>query len=234
MKAVGYIRVSTEDQAKEGVSLDIQQAKIEDYASLKDMNLVEIVQDAGISAKNLKREGMQRILAMTKSKQIDAVVVLKLDRMFRSSIDALQTTKLFNKHGIAFHSIQETIDTASAMGRFFFTLLSGIAELERNTIGERTKLALAHKKANGEKTGGYVPFGYSLDPKSTICTMKLIPNEAEQRAITVMQNYREQGLSLQAICDNLERYGIRTKRGKDVWLPNTVSRILKAKSFNTS
>jgi len=117
MEAVGYIRVSTEDQSRNGVSMDAQRAKIEQYCSLKDMNLQEIIEDAGISAKNLNRPGMQRILSMVRSKQIESIVVLKLDRMFRSTIDALTTTCLFEKHGVSFHSIQETIDTSSAMFR---------------------------------------------------------------------------------------------------------------------
>ncbi len=224
MKAVGYIRVSTEQQVQEGVSLESQKAKIEAYCSLKEMNLIEIIEDAGVSAKNLKREGMKRILDICKKKKCDAVIVLKLDRMFRSTIDALQTTKLFSKHGVAFHSIQETIDTDSAMGKFFFSLLSSIAELERNTISDRTKQALEYKRLNGEKTGGYVPFGFDLDS----CGISLIPNKVEQKTITFMQDLKEQGLSLRGICSQLEQNHIKTKQGKSVWLPNTVSRILKA------
>jgi len=235
MKAIGYIRVSTEDQCANGVSLDAQRAKIEAYCSLKDMDLLEIIEDRGISAKNLNRLGMQRVLDMVKSakrpKQVESIVVLKLDRMFRSTIDALQTTCLFEKHGVSFHSIQETIDTSSAMGKFFFTLLSSIAELERNQVSERTKLALRHKRLKGEKTGGYVPYGYDLD----FNTMKLIPNEDEQKAITMMKNYRAQGMTYQVICDLLHQLGIQTKQDKD-WKPNTVRRTLKylEKPFNTS
>ena len=105
-KAVGYIRVSTEGQAEKGISLEAQRAKIEAYAALKDFTLVEIVEDAGISAKNLKRPGMQRLLDMIHRKEIDAVIILKLDRMFRNTVDALQTTQDFDKKGVALHSIQ--------------------------------------------------------------------------------------------------------------------------------
>ena len=96
-KAVGYIRVSTEGQAEKGISLEAQRAKIEAYAALKDFTLVEIVEDAGISAKNLKRPGMQRLLDMIHRKEIDAVIILKLDRMFRNTVDALQSTQGFDK-----------------------------------------------------------------------------------------------------------------------------------------
>lgn len=97
MKAAGYIRVSTEDQAKEGVSLENQKAKIRAYAELKDLELTEIIEDAGISAKNLRRPGMQRVLQLARSREIKAVIVFKLDRMFRSTVDALETTQNFDR-----------------------------------------------------------------------------------------------------------------------------------------
>jgi len=152
MNAIGYIRVSTAEQCNEGVSLDNQQSKISAYCTLKDLTLTEIICDAGISAKNLKRPGVQKVLTLARKKQIDAIVVYKLDRIFRSVTDALETTKMFEKCGVSFHSIEETLDTQSAMGRFFFTLTAALAEMERRLIGERTKSALAHKRSKNEKT----------------------------------------------------------------------------------
>ena len=111
MKAVGYIRVSTEDQAREGVSLDNQRAKIQAYCDLKDLDLIEIIEDAGISAKNLNRPGIKKVLELARAKQIDAIVTYKLDRMFRSTVDALESTKKFDKWGVSFHSLQENLDT---------------------------------------------------------------------------------------------------------------------------
>ena len=176
MTTIGYVRVSTEDQAKEGVSLDNQKSKIEAYCQLKDLELSEIVEDAGISAKNLKRPGVQKVLRMARKKQVDAIVVYKLDRIFRSTVDALETTKMFDKWGVSFHSIEETLDTQSAMGRFFFTLTAALAEMERRIIGERTKAALSHKRSRNEKTGGNVPYGYDLTPAGI-----LIENDIERR-----------------------------------------------------
>ncbi|MFC1539218.1 recombinase family protein [Candidatus Latescibacterota bacterium] len=97
MNAIEYIRVSTDEQAGHGVSLDNQKAKIRAYAEVKEVELIEIVEDAGISAKNLNRPGVQRVLDIAKSKKVDAVIVYKLDRMFRNTIDALETTKLFDR-----------------------------------------------------------------------------------------------------------------------------------------
>jgi site-specific DNA recombinase len=136
---IGYIRVSTDEQVREGVSLENQEEKIRDYCKLKDFEIIEIIQDAGISAKNLRRPGAQRVIGMAQEKIIDAVVVYKLDRMFRSTVDALETTKQFDKWNVSFHSIKEALDTKSAMGKFFFTLTAALAEMEREIIGERTK-----------------------------------------------------------------------------------------------
>ena len=153
MQAIGYCRVNTEDQAREGVSLENQKSKIQAYATLKDLELVEVIEDAGISAKNLNRPGIKRVLELAKTGQVQAVIVFKLDRMFRSTVDALETTKLFDKWGVSFHSINETLDTQSPMGRFFFTLTAALAEMERGIVAERTKTAMGYKKAQGQRVG---------------------------------------------------------------------------------
>ena len=221
MTTLGYVRVSTEDQAKEGVSLDNQKAKIEAYCQLKDFELLEIIEDAGISAKNLRRPGVQKVLRMARKKQVDAIVVYKLDRIFRSTVDALETTKMFDKWGVSFHSIEETLDTQSAMGRFFFTLTAALAEMERRIIGERTKAALSHKRSRNEKTGGDVPYGYDLTPAGL-----LIKNHIEQKVIRLIRRLNRDGYSLRKICRELEREGHLTKRGNPIWHPKTISRIL--------
>jgi DNA invertase Pin-like site-specific DNA recombinase len=221
MTTIGYCRVSTEDQAREGISLDNQKSKIEAYCHLKDLNLSEIVEDAGLSAKNLKRPGVQKVLRLARKKKISAVVVYKLDRIFRSTMDALETTKMFERHGVSFHSIEETLDTQSAMGRFFFTLTAALAEMERRIIGERTMAALSHKRKKNEKTGGDVPYGYDLSPGGI-----LIKNDAEQKVIRLIRRLHRDGYSLRKICRELEREGHLTKRGNTAWHPATISGIL--------
>ena len=231
MKAVGYIRVSTEEQAKEGVSLDNQKAKIEAYCNLKDLNLVSIISDKGISAKNINgRPGIQKVLNMAKKKKVQAVIVYKLDRMFRSTIDALNTTKEFNKWGIAFHSINESLDTQSAMGNFFFTLTAALAEMERAIIGERTSQALQFKIKNGEKVGGrFCPYGYEVDAEG-----RLYDNETEQKGLSLIHSLNGQGHSLRSICIELECAGYKTKAGLTKWNPKTVKKYLNQAGVNTS
>ncbi len=217
-KAIGYIRVSTDEQAKEGMSLENQESKIRSYCDLKDFELLEIIQDAGISAKNLRRPGAQKVLEMAQKKMVDAVVVYKLDRMFRSTVDALETTKQFDTWGVSFHSIAENLDTKSAMGKFFFTLTAALAEMEREIIGERTRDVLQRKKANGE-VYGHVPFGYKRFKG------KLLANEAEQEIIKTVLGLRDKGFNYSRISRKLNQQGFKTKKGNQ-WYPQTVKNVV--------
>src|SRR5664280_2088883 len=161
MKAVGYIRVSTEEQAREGISLDNQKAKIEVYCELNDLNLVKIIEDAGKSGKDLNRDGIQSLLGMIKARAVDAVVVYKLDRLSRRVKDTLTLMDLIEKKSVAFHSITERIDTKSAMGKFFLNIMASMNQWERDTISERTKDALQMKIGKNERAG-QIPYGWYL------------------------------------------------------------------------
>ncbi|MGD9246122.1 MAG: recombinase family protein [Desulfobacterales bacterium] len=216
--AIGYIRVSTEEQAKEGMSLENQEEKIRSYCNLKDFEILEIVQDAGISAKNLRRPGAQKVIEMARKKMVDAVVVYKLDRMFRSTSDALLTTKQFDKWGVSFHSISENLDTKSAMGKFFFTLTAALAEMEREIIGERTRDVLQRKKAN-DQVYGHVPFGFKRFKG------KLLAHENEQKIIQAVMEMRQKGFNYSRISRELNHMGLKTKKGNR-WFPQTVKNVI--------
>ncbi len=217
-RVVGYIRVSTEEQAREGISLDAQKTQIEGYAVAKGFELVSIIREAGKSAKNLNREGFQKIRRMAQAGDIDGVVIVKLDRAFRDAEDALHISKEFDRKGVALHSINESLDTKSPMGKLFFTWIAGIAEMERNVISERTKTALAHKKARGERVGE-VPYGYDSQDG------KLIPNESEQDTLKVIKALHKKGYSLQAIANTMNAKGYQTKKRKP-WAKHSVNHVL--------
>jgi len=220
MRAIGYIRVSTDEQAREGISLENQKAKIAAYCELNDLSLVEIIEDAGKSGKDLNREGMQSLLERIKGRKIEAVVVYKLDRLSRRVKDTLTLMDLIEKKSVAFHSITEKIDTKSAMGKFFINIMASMNQWERDTISERTRDALQHKIDIGERAG-QVPYGWTVDADGKT----LVENPVEQEAIILIKRLYEKGYTLRAICAELTKKGHRAI-GK-AWHPQTISNILK-------
>ena len=151
MIAVGYVRVSTERQADQGVSLEAQEAKIRAMATVQGVTLTEVIVDGGESAKSLKRPGLQRLLAMVETGKVQAVIVAKLDRMTRSVKDLCGLLELFEKRKVALVSVAESLDTGSAAGRLVITIMGAVSQWEREAIGERTRDALQHKRSNGER-----------------------------------------------------------------------------------
>ena len=196
MKALGYIRVSTEDQAREGISLDNQEAKIKSYASLHDLELMEIIRDEAASGKTLDRPGMVRLLEKMETGKVDAVIVYKLDRLSRKTLDTLNLIEAFEDKGIAFHSISEKVDTKSASGKFFLTIMSAIAQMERDLIAERTKDALSHKKSKGEWMGR-IPFGFKVEDS------RLVEDPEEMKAIQKAKRMKRAGKSIRDIAKRL-------------------------------
>lgn len=150
LRAVGYLRVSTEEQVLNGVSLDAQEEKIKAYCVAKDLQLIRIIRDEGCSAKNLQRPGMQEIIAGCKKSEFDAIIIIKLDRLTRSVKDlAYLVEDVFEKNGVAFTSIQDNFDTSTANGRMLMNILGTLAQWERDIISERTKDALKYKIYKG-------------------------------------------------------------------------------------
>jgi DNA invertase Pin-like site-specific DNA recombinase len=226
--AIAYIRVSTEEQANEGVSLAAQEAKIRAYCTLRGLDLVEVVVDAGVSAWTplADRAGGSRVQDMVRKRKADAVVALKLDRIFRNCSDCLAVTARWDKSGVALHLTDlggQAVDTRSAMGRFFLTVMAGAAELERNQVGERTAMAMQHKAAQGEFTGGDAPYGFRVGEDGT----HLEAVAHEQAVVEWARALRASGLSLRGVAAKLAERGLTTRTGKG-FLPAQVSRMLAA------
>src|SRR3990170_6522278 len=161
MRVAGYIRVSSDKQADAGMSLEVQESQIRKYAELYDIELSEIVVDAGESAKNLKRPGMQKIIELMDFGLCDGVLVIKLDRLTRSVKDLCYLLERYFSKDKILISVQERIDTNSAMGRMVMNVVMSISQWEREATSERTKSVLQHKKTKGERIGN-IPFGYKL------------------------------------------------------------------------
>jgi site-specific DNA recombinase len=227
MRIVLYARVSTADQSDHGISLDAQEAKLGAYARLYDLTVVEVIVDAGESAKSLNRPGLQRALGLLRNGTADGLAVVKLDRLTRSVADWQILIDGFfgEKAGKQLFSVADSIDTRTAAGRLVLNVLLSVAQWERETTGERTREALRHKISNGERCGK-VRFGFDLaDDGKT-----LVPNIIEQQAVALMLDLRTAGCTLREIALALTQQGIQTKEGGETWTHTAVSRILKRKA----
>lgn len=221
-RAIGYIRVSTEDQAESGLSLAHQRAKIEAYAVATDLDLVAVVEDAGESAKSLNRPGIQKVIEAVRAGEVAAVVILKLDRITRSVRDLGTLVDLFDKTGASLVSVQDSINTSTAAGRLVLNVLGSVAQWEREAIGERTAAALAVKKNRSERVGT-LPYGFDLADDGRT----LIPNAHEQEGLSLLRELRLAGMSYRRIGAELEARGFTTKAGGK-WLPGTVRNLCEA------
>jgi site-specific DNA recombinase len=221
MKALGYVRVSTDRQAEQGVSLEAQEAKIRAMATVQGARLLEVIVDGGESAKSLNRAGLQRLIALVDGGKVDAVIVAKLDRLTRSVKDLCGLLELFEKRKVALISVAESLDTGSAAGRLVITIMGAVSQWEREAIGERTRDALRHKRANGERVGN-IQFGFRLGADGK----HVEPDPGEQAVLAEIRRLRQGGNSLRGIAAALNRRGLRTRRGS-AWRLEHVARIQK-------
>jgi DNA invertase Pin-like site-specific DNA recombinase len=220
MKGIGYVRVSTLEQAREGISLEHQRAKIKSYCVLHDIELVGIIEDAGKSGKNLNREGICALMEQIKNRQINAVIVYKMDRLSRRVIDTLNLIELMKKHDIEFHAITDAIDTKTATGKFVLNIMASLAQMERDLISERTKDALSMKIAKHERVGS-VRYGFNLGADGKT----LVEDSEQQKAIKTMHDLHRNGCSYRTICAELGEQGFAPMGQK--WHAKTVMSVLK-------
>lgn len=218
MRAIGYTRVSTDQQADHGVSLDAQRAKIEAMSIVREAELIEVITDAGESAKSLDRPGMERLLALVDARLIDIVIVAKLDRLTRSVKDLGELLERFQKRGVSLVSVAESLDTASAAGRLVINIMASVSQWERETIGERTRDVLRHKKATRQAYAS-TPYGF------TRCGTALVESERELETVRRIHSWRSEGATLRDIAARLAQAGVATKTGAR-WHASTVRAIL--------
>ena len=235
MKAIGYTRCSTNEQADSGLGLEAQAERIKAYCTMRGSELLDVITDAGVSGGKplASRDGGQRLLTAIRERKADAVVMLKLDRMFRNAGDCLTTVEQWEKAGVALHVVDlggNAIDTTSAAGRFMLVVLAGAAEMERNLTRERTRSAMAVKRANGQRIGT-VPYGFDLADDGAA----LVLNDAEQAVIEEIQTMRAAGWTLERIADALTDRGVPTKTGKsERWTHQAVTRIVNRSTLSAT
>ena len=221
--AVCYARVSTLEQAQHGVSLDAQVERLLSYSDAMGLNVITVIKEEGVSAGKAlaSRPGGIRLLNMLKVGHATHVVAMKLDRLFRSTEDALKQTTAWDAQGIALHLCDmggANLDTRSSMGKIMLTLLAAFAEFERTLIAERTSAALSHKKRNGQLYN-HPPFGFRREGK------QLVPHEAEQKVLKHIFQCRKDGLSLYDIANRLNDLGVPSKKGGK-WHAATIAHIV--------
>ncbi len=219
--AVGYVRVSTERQASEGVSLEAQRERIEGWATANGLTLAACYVDAGLSGGRAdNRPGLQAAL-VDACKRRAPLVVYSLSRVARSTRDALTIAERLEKSGADLVSLSEAIDTTSAAGKMVFRMLAVLAEFERDLCSERTTSALAFKRRQGLRISGKIPYGYRLEGKD------LVEVPAEQEAIRLILEWRARGISLRAIAAELEARQVTRQNGSTSWPSNVVLMIAR-------
>ena len=221
MKAIGYIRVSTEKQADFGVSLEAQEAKIRAMAVVQGADLAEVIVDTE-SAKSLNRPGMERLLSLVDAGAVNTVIIAKLDRLTRSVKDLAELLERFTRRGVSLVSVAESLDTGTAAGRLVLNIMTAVSQWEREAIGERTRDAMSHKRAKGERVGT-IPFGFRMAEDGA----RLEEDPAEQDVLSRIQRLKAQGHTMRQIADELNRQGFTTRRGT-AWRFQYVAAALKA------
>lgn len=221
MRLLGYIRVSTEEQAEGGQSLAIQDLQLARYCELYGHELVDVIADEGISASVPleKRTGGSQVLDRLKDGEADGFVVQRLDRAFRLTIDGLVTADWFNRRGLTIHSVHEHIDTNSSMGRYFLTLLLANAQLERDRTCDRATETYKGLLAQG-KVYGPVPFGCVRDGD------RLYRNPGEWGVREWIVQQHAAGMSLRKVSYALRERGILAPAGGTLWHINTIKGIV--------
>jgi len=227
LRAVGYTRVSTEDQQ---TRLDDDRARIDAACTAYGYELVEFIKDEGVSGKTPLHERPNgcRIAALIEQRhgrQVDVLVVSSLDRLSRETTDGLDLIKRLVPNGrrdpLQLLALDDHVDLTGATGRLFAKFKILLGEFERELIGERTSNALNHKRRTGQSFSRE-PFGWDqVGGKGG----RLIRNEREQGVLASMQAWRSAGVNDHAIATRLNAAGVPSKRGGR-WQANTVYRIL--------
>lgn len=219
VKAAIYTRVSTEDQAKEGFSLDAQLDKLKSYCKARDWDIANVYVDDGYSGRNIKRPAYTKLIQEIDS--WDVLLVIKMDRIHRNSKNFMMMMEDLKKHEKEFVSMTESLDTSTAMGRFVMDIIQRIAQLESEQIGERVYDGMHQKaKTNGGMLGFNIPYGYDYIDGN------LLINELEAKHVKEIFDFYSSGYSMKKIADKFNNNNIPTKQNKK-WGSETISKILK-------
>lgn len=222
MNAVIYARFSPRPSAEECDSVEKQIARCMAYCKANDYRILVVYGDKELSGGRAdNRPGLQealRVACATKA----VVVTYSLDRLARNTVDALEISKRLHKHGANWASVQERIDTSTPMGRFVYTLMAALAQLQREQTSDRTSKAMQHHQKNGRRMSERLPYGYRPHPDDPA---HMVPDDDEQRIIERICNLYSAGHRLREIGRILEETGDTCRNGGP-WYHTTIRRIL--------
>lgn len=210
MKVIGYTRVSTAEQARDGYSLDAQRQAIEAECERRGWELVEVIEDAGFSGRSDDRPGLQRALKLLGKRKAKGIVVARLDRLARSLLDLAQWIDLSAKQRWAIVALDHELNTTTANGRLVARIIASVAQWESEINGERVRDGMAEARANGKV------FGFQRRTPDAV--------------VAKIVRARRRGDSFNTIAQRLDRQKVPTPNGGQKWYPSTVSRIYKAAS----
>jgi DNA invertase Pin-like site-specific DNA recombinase len=211
MRVLAYIRVSTDEQGRSGIGLMAQRESIEAECERRGWDVIEVVEDSGYSAKNLRRPGIARALELLSGGEADGLVVSKLDRLSRSMIDFTATMAAAQKQGWAIVALDAPVDTTTPAGEAMANVLATFAQFERRMIGQRVKETHAVQRARGRRMG----------------RKRQTPDVLMARIV----NEREGGATLQEIADRLNAEIVPTVRGGRCWYSATVAAVLRSAKY---
>lgn len=223
-QAGGYVRVSTREQRESGLGLEVQEIRIREYCRAQNLEIAAMISDPESSGTDLNREGIRKLIELCKEDGIGHLVVYKLDRLTRRTIDLLtMVEQVFKANQVDLHSISEKIDTTTAAGKFYLTIMGAFSQMERDLIAERTSDALRQKIARGEAVGRPA-YGYKTGEGGGLEVI-----EEEARVIRRIRRMRREGMTLEKIARILNLDRIAAKTGIK-WSPTTVRGVLRYKN----
>ncbi|EOU2032262.1 recombinase family protein, partial [Clostridium perfringens] len=215
-----YCRVSTDEQAEFGYSIDEQKRLLEEWCKANDYIIYKCYSDRGISGKNIKdRPALKELLSDAKEGKFDMVISWKINRVSRKLEDVLKIVSLLEKNNITFKSYSEPFETDTPAGRMQFQMMALIGEFERGTIAQNVKMGMIAKAKSGNWCGGRV-LGYDLVPNNSPeeekkGKNKLEINEKEAEIVRFIFNEYSKGKGYKAITNQINKLGYKTKKGNN-------------------
>jgi DNA invertase Pin-like site-specific DNA recombinase len=206
MRCIGYARVSSDEQAKSGAGLAAQHVAISAEVARRDWELIEIVEDAGFSARDLNRPGIRGVLERLADREADALMVGKLDRLSRSVLDFATLMEKSRREGWGLVALDIGVDTTTPSGEVMANVMAAFAEFERRLIGQRTREALEQRRAAGIVLGR--------------------PRVIAAAVASMIREYRADGLTYAEVAARLDADGCRPPGG-GAWRPSTLHRVLE-------